>query len=39
MERPIFPYKDELIVPLRQVAEALGIMVQQRGQKIALLPK
>jgi len=38
-ERPVFPYKGELIVPLRQVAEALGISVQQKGQKIALLPK
>jgi len=39
LERPVFPYKGELIVPLRQVAEALGISVQQKGQKIALLPK
>jgi hypothetical protein len=37
--RPVFPYKGELIVPLRQVAEALGISVQQKGQTIALLPK
>jgi hypothetical protein len=28
-----------LVVPLRQVAEALGISVQQKGQTIALLPK
>jgi len=39
LERPVFPYKGELIVPLRQVAEALGIKVQQKGQTIALLPK
>jgi hypothetical protein len=39
LERPIFPYKGELVVPLRQVAEALGISVQQKGQTIALLPK
>jgi len=39
LERPVFPYKGELIVPLRQVAEALGISVQQKGQTIALLPK
>ncbi len=39
LERPVFPYKGELIVPLRQVAEALGISVQQKGQTIALLTK
>jgi hypothetical protein len=39
LERPVFPYKGELVVPLRQVAEALGISVQQKGQTIALLPK
>ncbi|MEM2368571.1 MAG: stalk domain-containing protein [Candidatus Bathyarchaeia archaeon] len=39
LERPVFPYKGELIVPLRQVAEALGIKVQQKGHIIALLPK
>jgi len=39
LERPVFPYKGELIVPLRQVAEALGISVQQKGQTVALLPK
>ncbi len=39
LERPVFPYKGDLIVPLRQVAEALGIVVQQKGQTIALLPK
>ena len=39
LERPVFPYKGELIVPLRQVAEALGIVVHQKGQTIALLPK
>ncbi|MFA0741061.1 MAG: hypothetical protein DFNUSKGM_001170 [Candidatus Fervidibacter sacchari] len=39
LDRPVFPYKGELIVPLRQVAEALGISVQQKGQTIALLPK
>jgi hypothetical protein len=39
LERPVFPYKGELIVPLRQVAEALGISVHQKGQTIALLPK
>lgn len=39
LERPVFPYKGELIVPLRQVAESLGISVQQKGQTIALLPK
>ncbi len=39
LERPVFPHKGELIVPLRQVAEALGIAVQQKGQTIALLPK
>jgi len=39
LDRPVFPYKGELIVPLRQVAEALGIVVQQKGQTIALLPK
>lgn len=38
LERPVFPYKGELIVPLRQVAEALGIKVRQQGQTIALLP-
>ena len=39
LERPVFPYRGELIVPLRQVAEALGIKVEQKGQTIALLPK
>ncbi|MDW8028848.1 MAG: stalk domain-containing protein, partial [Armatimonadota bacterium] len=39
LDRPVFPYKGELIVPLRQVAESLGISVQQKGQTIALLPK
>jgi len=39
LERPVFPHKGELIVPLRQVAEALGISVQQKGQTIALLPR
>ncbi|MCS7265051.1 MAG: copper amine oxidase N-terminal domain-containing protein [Armatimonadetes bacterium] len=39
LERPVFPYKGELIVPLRQVAESLGISVQQKGQTIALTPK
>jgi hypothetical protein len=39
LERPVFPYKGELIVPLRQVTEALGIVVHQKGQTIALLPK
>jgi hypothetical protein len=39
LERPVFPYKGELVVPLRQVSEALGISVQQKGQTIALLPK
>jgi hypothetical protein len=39
LERPVFPDKGELIVPLRQVAEALGIAVHQKGQTIALLPK
>jgi hypothetical protein len=39
LDRPVFPYKGELIVPLRQVAEALGIVVQQKGHTIALLPK
>jgi hypothetical protein len=39
LERPVFPYKGELVVPLRQVAEALGISVQQKGQTIALLLK
>ncbi len=39
LERPIFPYKGELVVPLRQVAEALGIRVEQKGQTIALLPR
>ncbi|MFA0753879.1 MAG: hypothetical protein IMHGJWDQ_001658 [Candidatus Fervidibacter sp.] len=38
LERPVFPYGGELIVPLRQVAEALGIRVQQKGETIALLP-
>ncbi len=38
LERPVFPYKGELVVPLRQVAEALGIRVEHRGQTIALLP-
>jgi len=39
LERPVFPYKGELIVPLRQVAEALGMVVHQRGQTIALMAK
>ena len=39
LDRPVFTYKGELIVPLRQVAEALGISVLQKGQTIALLPK
>ncbi len=39
LERPVFPYRGELIVPLRQVAEALGIRVEQKGQTIALLPR
>jgi hypothetical protein len=39
LERPVFPYKGELIVPLRQVAEALGMVVQQKGQTIALMPQ
>lgn len=39
LERPVFPYKGDLIVPLRQVAEALGITVKQKGQTIALLTK
>lgn len=39
LERPVFPYKGELIVPLRQVAEALGIAVHQKGQTVALMPK
>jgi len=39
LERPVFPYKGELIVPLRQVAEALGIVFHQRGQTIALMAK
>ena len=39
LERPVFPYRGELIVPLRQVAEALGIKVEQKGQTIALLPR
>ncbi len=39
LERPVFPYKGDLIVPLRQVAEALGISVQQKGQTIALMPR
>ena len=39
LERPVFPYRGEMIVPLRQVAEALGIKVEQKGQTIALLPK
>lgn len=37
LERPVFPYKGDLIVPLRQVAEALGITVHQKGQTIALM--
>ena len=28
LERPVFPFKGELVVPLRQVAEALGLTVQ-----------
>lgn len=36
LERPVFPYKGELVVPIRQVAEALGLRVEQRGQEIAL---
>lgn len=39
LERPVFPYKGELVVPLRQVAEALGMVVHQRGQTIALMAK
>ncbi len=39
LERPVFPYKGDLIVPIRQVAEALGIAVHQKGQTIALLTK
>jgi hypothetical protein len=28
LERPVFPYSGDLVVPLRQVAEALGLTVQ-----------
>ncbi len=38
LERPVFPHKGELIVPIRQVAEALGLKVEQKGQTIALRP-
>lgn len=39
LERPVFPYKGDLVVPIRQVAEALGLKVQQKGQTIALMDK
>ncbi len=39
LKRPAFPYKDELIVPLEQIAEALGMKMQQQGKTIALLAK
>jgi hypothetical protein len=39
LERPVFPCEGELIVPLRQVAEALGIGIHQKGQTIALMAK
>jgi len=39
LKRPAFPYKDELIVPLEQVAEALGMKMHQQGKTIALLAK
>lgn len=38
-KKPVFVSESELIVPLRQVAEALGIVVQQKGQTIALSPR
>lgn len=31
LERLVFPYESELIVPFRQVAEVLGIKVHQQG--------
>jgi len=39
LERPVFPYKGKLVVPLRQVAEALGMKVHKQGQTIVLLPR
>jgi hypothetical protein len=34
-----FPYKGELVVPVRRVAEALGLKMEQKGQMIALLAR
>jgi hypothetical protein len=38
LERPVFPYKGELVVAVRQLAEALGLKVERKGQTIALRP-
>ncbi len=38
LKRAVFPFRGELVVPLKQVAEGLGIRVEQRGETIVLLP-
>ncbi|MCH8274633.1 MAG: hypothetical protein IH851_07575 [Armatimonadetes bacterium] len=38
LDRPVFPYKGQLIVPLRQVAEALGFTVAAEEGRITLTP-
>ncbi|GBC98520.1 hypothetical protein HRbin17_01033 [bacterium HR17] len=34
LERPVFPDKGELIVPLRQVAEALGVLSIKKVKRL-----